>query len=115
MILSTILSLVFGLQTAQASEHVCASLVKEKATKLYALHYELDLETAATHMSDEVVERPSIKSPNKKMKYAVLETEAFPGKMGQYRIRMIFAVLGKTNTKDDCLLMGQEILDLSNL
>lgn len=101
--------------SALAGTPYCASLVKAPAIKLFALHYELSDADAANSISDEVTELAPIRSPDGKRKYSVLQTDAYIGKMGYYRIRMIFAVLGKNSPKEDCILMGQEILDMSSL
>ena len=101
--------------SAFAGSHFCASQVKAPAIKLFALHYELSEADASNSISDDVTQLPSIRSPDGKRNYAVLQTDAYIGKMGYYRIRMIFAVLGKDNPKEDCVLMGQEILDMSSL
>ena len=101
---------------AEKAKHVCASQVRKHAVKLFALHYELDEATAERSIDDEVIERSPVKAPDGKRKYAVLETTAFIGKMGLYRMRFLFAVLGNSGKpRKDCILMGQEILDLSSL
>lgn len=98
---------------ALADVHVCAPLVKDNATKLFALHYGIPEVEAAKKIVNTVDVMPPLKSPNGKTNYAVLQTFALIGKGGDYRIRMIFAVLGPSTR--DCLLMGQEILDMSSL
>lgn len=97
---------------AFASSHVCEGQVSAQAAKLFALHYG---ETTENMMYTPVVQRQSLRSPDNKRDYAVLETTALIGKMGQYRIRLIYAVLNDHDSKPYCLLMGQEILDLSSL
>ncbi len=110
----TLMVLIFA-NTAFAGAHFCASEVKDKAAKLFALHNDLDLSKDTFGLSDDISVQAPIRSPDGKRRYSVLETTAVMGKMGEYRIRMIFAVLGKTDPKKDCILMGQEILDLSSL
>ncbi len=100
---------------ANARPNFCASQVKEPAIKLLALHYDLDQATAAKAIGDEVTQRHSILAPDGKHKFIVLETIATTGKMTDLRIRMIFALLGDSNPSVDCVLMGQEILDMSNI
>jgi hypothetical protein len=100
---------------AQAKPNFCAGEVKASAAKLVALHYEMDQDMALSMMDDQVTELPSLRSPDKKRRYTVLETNAYPGKMGSLRVRMIYAILGNSNPKQDCILMGQEILDMSSL
>lgn len=101
---------------AEKAPHACASQVRKHAIKLFALHNQLDEATAESSIDDEVIERSAVRSPDGKRKFAVLETTGFLGKMGIYRMRFIFAVLGKSGKpRNDCILMGQEILDLSSL
>lgn len=100
---------------AFAANHFCANQVKAPAAKLFALHYELGQLEAIKAISDEVTALAPVKSPDGKRMYSVLETTATIGKMGLYRIRMIYALLGHDDPSKDCVLMGQEILDMSVL
>jgi hypothetical protein len=53
---------------------------------------------------------PSISNPaNKSQKFVVLEVMGYVYK-GEYRMRLIYYPMA-----NDCLLMGQEILELANL
>ena len=94
----------------------CAQNVIEKAKQLFVLHYGAEESLANGGASfSKVVEMPPVKSPDGKRMYKNFETIAKIGKMGLYRIRMIYAQLGDKDSKIDCVLMGQEILDLSSL
>lgn len=109
------LAVLVSTTSAYAAPNFCAGQVKAPAIKLFALHYGIDEVTAAQYITDEVTQRPSLKSLDGKRSYVVLETVAEIGKMGNYRIRMIYAVLGNADPKQDCVLMGQEIYDMSSL
>ena len=111
-LLTLIAGVLLSTSTAYASSHVCADKVPDQAAKLFTFHYG---ETTENMAYSPIVERPSLRSPDNKRDYAVLETTALIGKMGQYRIRLIYAVLKDHNSKPYCLLMGQEVLDLSSL
>ena len=60
-----------------------------------------------------VIELPSLTLENNERPYSVLETYAEIGNGGVYRIRMIYNVLGNQKPEEDCILMGQEIIDIS--
>jgi hypothetical protein len=99
-----------------AANLVCSQKALTSAKALFLLHYGADTAAAnggATFST--LTQEPSLKSPDKKMEYTVLQTIAEIGKNGEYRIRMIYAMVGNTNTDQDCVLMGEEILDLSSL
>lgn len=98
--------------TAFANAHVCADQVPAQAAKLFNLHYGPTTEIVAY---TPVVQKQSLRSPDNRRNYDVLETTAMVGKMGQFRIRMIYAVLEGHDSKPYCLLMGQEVFDLSSL
>jgi hypothetical protein len=95
----------------------CARNVEENAKKLFLLHGSGDGvggEEPPFSLA-KVKELPSMKSPDGKRRYKVYETHVLVGKGGDFRIRMIYAQLGETEFKNDCVLMGQEILDMSRL
>ena len=108
--------LLLSIGSAKA-DHFCSSQVKESAAALFKLHYgQVSIREARQAVSySSIEELPSLRSPDRRRSYSVLETYAEIGRMGSFRIRMIYAVLGKGNPAEDCILMGQEILDLSSL
>jgi hypothetical protein len=90
------------------SVHKCEGIVKNKGIELLKNFIEID-DVSQISLDDKIKALPRIKSPNNKMKYDVLETTGY-GYKGEYRLRFIFA---KVN--NGCILMGEEILDLSEL
>jgi len=120
MKLLTLLLAIFLSVSVNAKPNFCASQVKEPAAKLFA-HYRgvryrvVNANKDEPYTMGKIIELPSIAAPDKKLRYTVLETTALVGKMGEYRMRFIFAILGHTNPKQDCILMGEEILDMSSL
>lgn len=109
---------LFSLFSGSANAaHFCESQVKEPAAKLFKQYYGIvSLSEARSALSySEISVLPSLRSPDRRMRYEVLETYAEVGRMGSYRIRMIYAVLDSNNPAEDCILMGQEILDMSSL
>ena len=92
--------------SAHSDKTSCFSDAKSKAKTLLDFYRSSDPRAAV----GEPKERPSIKSPDGKRKYRVIEVPGFIYK-GEYRIRLIYATL----SDDPCLLMGEEILDLSRL
>jgi len=93
----------------------CVDKVREAALRLYALHVKLD--PVPTINYTDVVQRPSLTAPDGKSEYLVLETTVKPQDtpQGQHRIRMIYALSPNPGRAPDCILMGQEILDLTSL
>jgi hypothetical protein len=95
-----------------ASALPCEDMVNDRAAKLLALHNEISLEQAATELSGVITEVAPLKAPNGKGHYSVFETDGIEGKSADYRIRMI---IWTGNHNDACVLMGQEILEMSSL
>jgi hypothetical protein len=58
----------------------------------------------------QVVIRPTIKAPATKKRYDVLEIGGAYGKNGQYRMRFIFSQM-----KEGCILVGQEIIEYTDI
>lgn len=110
-----LLAVLFSVSEAHAGNHVCAHDARIQAAKLFALHYDLDEAKATEAINENVVTLKPVPSPNGKMKYDVLETRAYIGNSGEFRIRLIYAVFPDPKRVTHCLLMGQEILDLSSL
>lgn len=79
-----------------------------QARKLLAFHSDND---DRAHVDESSVRQlPSIVNPaNKKQRFLVLEAQGHIYK-GNYRVRLIYYPLQK-----ECVLMGQEILELANL
>lgn len=95
---------------AFAGEPTCGAEASKLAPKLFALHYgESTVDTPT--FSQPVLVAP-LKAPSGKGVYEVNEIVAGIGKMGEFRMRFIFAVQKMTEATY-CDLMGQEILDLS--
>lgn len=90
-----------------ASAPPCAPEAIEQARKLLAFHFGEDDRIS---VDDEVRALPSLRNPaNPKQKFIVLETMGHIYK-GEYRMRLIYYPIG-----DECVLMGQEILELATL
>ena len=104
-----LLLLLFVTHAAKAAEPICAADAAERAKKLLTFH-------VAEGLEDQMgFESPSQKSPiknpaNTKQTFNVLEVEAYVSPHGRYRMRFIYFTLPR-----GCLLMGEEILELSNL
>lgn len=111
LVFSTI-AVMFMATTGFAGQHICASSALENSVKLFALHYGTDLEHAKSVVSTNIVQKPSVKASNGKS-LVVLETNAAVGKMGDFRIRMIYGLTG--SSAQDCVLMGQEILETGSV
>jgi hypothetical protein len=93
--------------------HACEKQARPAAIQLYKLHNSAEVEEGLDfYIDDKAKVVAPLKAPAGKRTYDVLEYWGTEGKMGQYRIRMIYAVLG-TPTEPFCVLMGQEILDYS--
>lgn len=93
--------------SVQAVPHQCTPDAIIQAQRLLAFHTEGD-ERAVVEPT--VKQRPSITNPeNAKQEFVVLELFGNVYK-GRYRIRLIYYPLG-----NECVLMGQEILELANL
>ncbi len=96
-----------GLGTAQASPPRCASAALEQAQRLLVFHFGEDDRIA---IDPEVVAKAPLRNPaNKDQTFQVLEVWGTIYK-GQYRMRLIYYPLGQ-----ECVLMGQEILEYSRV
>lgn len=108
-ILKTLLlvtSLSFSVTTFAAPQCSAEALIQAK--KLLSFHSDGD-ERAEIMAGEKVKELPSMRNPaNKKQKFQVLEVAGYVYK-GQYRMRLIYYHLG-----GDCVLMGQEVLEIAN-
>lgn len=109
-ILKTLLlvtSLSFSVATFAAPQCSAEALIQAK--KLLSFHSDDD-ERVEILADENVKELPSMRNPaNKKQKFKVLEVYGYIYK-GQYRMRFIYYHLGS-----DCVLMGQEVLEIANL
>jgi hypothetical protein len=116
-------ALVLGAGAAQAAQHACAADALARAPKLLKTFWENDdLKLAdqpgpptddgslmAWDLDSEVATLPPVKNPAGTGKYDVLEVGAFIYK-ASYRLRFLYA----QGMGGDCVLMGEEILDLSD-
>lgn len=100
-------SLLFASTAGLAADPSCAAAAQKQAHKLLIWHSDGD---------DRVFVEPSARAlaplanpANKRQSFAVLEVMGHIHK-ASYRMRLIYAVSG-----GQCLLMGQEILELSSL
>jgi len=92
---------------AIAAAPQCSSAAVSQAQKLLSFHVDGDDRAS---VDDKAKQLPGIANPaNKSQKFLVLEVMGFVYK-GEYRMRFIYHRSGK-----DCVLMGQEILELANL
>ncbi|KRA76624.1 hypothetical protein ASD78_03005 [Lysobacter sp. Root667] len=89
------------------SSHACAADALVQAQKLLAFHTDDD---ERARVSGPAKPLPSIVNPaNAKQRFDVLEVWGYVYK-GQYRMRLEYYRLG-----NDCVLMGQEILEHASL
>lgn len=104
----TIFALVlFAAGNVMAAEPECSSSAIVQAKKLLSFHTDGD---ERAEVEQQVKQLPSVSNPlNKNQKFVVLEVMGYVYK-GQYRMRLIYYPLG-----NDCLLMGQEVLELAKL
>jgi hypothetical protein len=86
--------------------HPCSAEAADQAKKLLDFHFGLD---DRTEIDKHVAVLKPIKNPAGKGKFDVLEIYGHIYK-GTYRMRFIYAQID-----DQCLLIGQEILELTNL
>ncbi len=109
---------------AFAKTHPCASDAEARAGKLLKLHFESDGLALAPEagpptddqsgdmmnwsLGDDVKALPALKAPVGKGKFDVLEIAGYIYK-AEYRMRFIYAQI-----PDTCILMGQEIIELSD-
>ena len=104
-----IVGLFFSCWAHAYQAHLCESDALQRARPLLTLHIGEDDRMS---FSDRAEVLPSIKNPaNAKQQLAVLEVNASVYK-GQYRMRFIYYVMPDSK---ECLLMGQEILELANV
>jgi hypothetical protein len=107
---SVLLALLLGigwLGIVQASPPRCAKDALEQAQRLLVFHVGED---DRIEIDPEVVEKASLRNPaNKDQTFQVLEVWGTIYK-GQYRMRLIYYPLGQ-----ECVLMGQEVLEYSSL
>lgn len=90
------------------SSVVCASDAVKQAEKLLAFH--LGGEEPGLHVDGTAKPLPSITNPaNRKQRFDVLEVMGYFYK-GEYRMRFEYYRIGR-----DCVLMGQEILEIARL
>ncbi len=99
--------LVFSASTSViAATPQCSTAAISQAKKLLLFHTDGDDRAS---VDDQAKQLPSIANPaNKKQKFLVLEVMGFVYK-GEYRMRFIYYPSGK-----DCVLMGQEVLEIAN-
>ena len=89
-----------------SAKHECADKAREQAKKLMVFHFGEDDDRIS--VGEEVTLRTPIKSPNGKRKYPVLEVDVGVYK-ASYRTRFIYGDI------EGCVLIGQEILEETNL
>lgn len=108
MIKHAMLIMLLAAPTLASSEpvHPCSSNAILQAKKLLDFHFGLDDRTA---IDERVAVLKPIKNPAGKGKFDVLEVYGHIYK-GTYRMRFIYG-----QTADQCLLVGQEILEITNL
>lgn len=103
--------LIAGRPEAAAAVHPCATAAAEQARKLIAFH--LGPQPGSSHrieIDPSVTELAPIPNPaNAEQMFDVLQLWAYVYK-GQYRLRFIYA-----RSPEECLLMGQEILEYASL
>ena len=97
---------LFFIPPAFAEDYKCAADAVQKAEKLLEFHFGVD---DRIYIDPKVERLSPIKNPAGNGKYEVLQVWGDIYK-GQYRMRMIYGMAG-----DDCILMGQEILEYANL
>lgn len=104
-----IVGLFFSCWAQAYQAHLCEADALQRAIPLLTLHIGDDDRMS---FSDSAEVLPAIKNPaNVGQKFDVLEVNASVFK-GQYRMRFIYYVVPDSN---ECLLMGQEILELANV
>lgn len=108
MIKIAVLVLFLVASTLASSEpvHHCSTDAILQAKKLLDFHFGLD---DRTEIEEHVTVLKPIKNPAGKGKFDVLEVYGHIYK-GTYRMRFIYG-----QTTDQCLLVGQEILEITNL
>jgi len=94
-----------GFASAEPAHH-CSTEAAIQAKKLLDFHFGLD---DRTEIDEHVTVLKPIKNPAGKGKFDVLEVYGHIYK-GTYRMRFIYAQM-----ENQCLLVGQEILEITNL
>ncbi len=111
LLLCAIVSIAYAVpgraETVPSSVACSADAIKQ-AKKLLVFH--LDGEDKNVHIGDEAKPLPSILNPaSSKQRFDVLEVWGSFYK-GEYRMRLEYYRMG-----DECVLMGQEILEIARL
>ncbi len=93
--------------TATAAEHRCTDDARVRAKKLLAFHVDDD---SRIKIDDATKSLAPLRNPNNaKQKFDVIEVTGYVYK-ATYRMRLIYAQL-----PDECVLLGQEILEMTSL
>lgn len=104
---TVILMLALAMPFGAAAAPQCSAEAIEQARKLLDFHMDGDDRAEVAPVAAEL---PPLSNPiDKRQKFAVFEVEGFVYK-GNYRMRLIYHRLG-----GECILMGQEILQLAKL
>jgi hypothetical protein len=103
-------ALLAGITTAAAAPapHRCAADAIERGMPLLKLHFETTDELGSAGVQPNVKVLPPIRALRGNARLDVLEVWAYVNK-ADYRMRFIYR-----QSKGDCTLMGQEILDASD-
>ena len=105
--LSLLAATLLACAPAQAqSQHRCAAPAIQQAKKLFAFHYG---EPVQASIDGKVKTLPPLKNPVGRDSYDVLEVTAYIQK-ATYRMRFIYGQI-----PGDCLLVGEEVLELTRL
>jgi len=105
--ITLLILLMVGNPVYAKDPHICTTDAIKQASKLLEFHFGSDDRIS---IDEEVTEVASIKNPvNEKQQFDVLEVWGQIYK-GNYKMHFIYAQL-----EGECLLMGQEILEFSNL
>lgn len=91
-----------------ASPHLCANDATAHAAKLLALHTDGDTRAAINSRSVKAL-KPVRNPANSKQSFDVLAVTGYVYK-AEYRMRFLYA-----QRSDDCVLVGQEILEFTGL
>ncbi|MCC6920397.1 MAG: hypothetical protein IT548_14460 [Alphaproteobacteria bacterium] len=99
-----------ALSAAQAADHPCAEDAKARAQKLLQFHFtDGDMsEVGNIGIDDQVKVLAPVKAARGTGKFDVIEVIGYIYK-AEYRIHLLYAQI-----PDSCVLMGQEILELSD-
>lgn len=107
MLIAAAAFLAAGMSTAEAAQHRCAADAIKHAGELLTLHFNDGVEGPIENMGidDDVTTLAPLKALKGNGKFDVLEVWGYIYK-GEYRMRFIYAQI-----EDECVLMGQEILE----